>query len=132
MENSKPQSAFLISNIYIHVYIYIYIKEKKHSYQNILLKHRVFENLRQIMKKQYQNISEKKYHFEPTFIRIYAAITDPAIVANPPVQTACNSDFVISLRNGRISKGASLCKKINLEGSWLSTIYMQINFVKRI
>ena len=44
-----------------------------------------------------------------TFIRMYAASTEPAIVANPPVHIACSSDLVISLRNGRIINGASLC-----------------------
>lgn len=34
-------------------------------------------------------------------------MTDPAIVAKPPVITACSSDIVILCRNGRIASGAS-------------------------
>ena len=37
------------------------------------------------------------------------AMTEPAMVAKPPVSTACNSDSVMSLRKGRIISGASLC-----------------------
>ena len=37
-------------------------------------------------------------------------MVDPATVANPADITACNSDFVISGRNGRIKIGASDCK----------------------
>ena len=44
-----------------------------------------------------------------TPIAIYAAMTPPAIVAIPPVQIACNSDFVKSFRNGAIIIGASIC-----------------------
>lgn len=39
---------------------------------------------------------------------MYAAITEPAIVAKPPVITACNSDLVIFGRNGLIISGASV------------------------
>lgn len=39
---------------------------------------------------------------------IYAAMMDPAIVAKPPVMTACISESVIPLKNGRINSGASV------------------------
>lgn len=43
---------------------------------------------------------------------MYAAITVPAMVANPPVITACNSDLVKSSMKGLISKGASVCASV--------------------
>ena len=39
---------------------------------------------------------------------MYAARTEPAIVAKPPVITACSSDLVMSPISGRIMSGASL------------------------
>ena len=39
---------------------------------------------------------------------MYAARTEPAMVAKPPVITACSSDLVISLISGLIISGASL------------------------
>ena len=39
---------------------------------------------------------------------MYAAITVPAIVAKPPVQTAWISDTVNLSKNGRIINGASV------------------------
>lgn len=40
---------------------------------------------------------------------IKAASTEPAMVANPPVMTACSSDLVMTGRYGLISIGASVC-----------------------
>lgn len=39
---------------------------------------------------------------------MYPPMVLPATVANPPVQIACSSDFVILDRKGRIIRGASL------------------------
>jgi len=39
---------------------------------------------------------------------MYVAKTLPAIVANPPVMTACNSDLVMSVNRGLIINGASV------------------------
>lgn len=47
-----------------------------------------------------------------TLYNMYAAMTLPAMVANPPVQMAWSSDLVILEMKGRIKRGASLCKEI--------------------
>ena len=44
--------------------------------------------------------------------RMYAPSTAPAIVAYPPVMTAWISDRVMSLRYGRIIRGASVCRRL--------------------
>lgn len=41
---------------------------------------------------------------------MYAAMTEPATVANPPVSTAWSSDFVIMGMYGLIRSGASVWK----------------------
>ena len=43
---------------------------------------------------------------------MYPASTEPAMVANPPVMTACNSDLVMSFNKGRIISGASVYKTL--------------------
>ena len=43
---------------------------------------------------------------------IYAAKTEPAMVAIPPAMTQCNSDLVIVSMNGLIINGASVCPEI--------------------
>ena len=42
---------------------------------------------------------------------MYAASTDPAIVANPPVIIACSSDGVITDIYGLTINGASVCPR---------------------
>lgn len=44
---------------------------------------------------------------------MYAAMTEPATVAKPPVSTAWSSDFVIWGMNGLMSSGASVCNENN-------------------
>ena len=58
-----------------------------------------------------KNITEHKQKCD--FICIQTS-TPPAIVANPPVITACNSDLVISAKNGLINNGAKRLIKMEM------------------
>ena len=54
-------------------------------------------------------ISIRSASSAPPSIEMYAAITLPAIVANPPTITHISCDSVMRAMNGRTVSGASVC-----------------------